>query len=339
MICSRVKFAGSVQLTSADRRRKWLAFISCAVVSLSSGAIAQTPAFPAKPVRIVVPAAPGGGTDILARLLSPHLTTLLGQSIIVENRAGASTNIGTEFVARAAPDGYTVLIATTPHAVNPSLFRKLTFDPIRDFTMISQLALTQTVLVVHPSLPARNVKELIALAKARPGQLTSATSGGTSQFLAVEMLKARAGIDVLNIPYKGAGAALNDTIAGHVQFQVNTLLAALPFIQSGRLRAIAVCGAKRATSLPNVPTIAETLPGFESSGWYALLGPAGMPRDVVLKLHDAFSKALHTPEITRRLSELGVEVVAGSPDALTKLMPQEISKWAAVVKSSGAQPE
>ena len=339
MICSRVKFAGSVQLTSADRRRKWLALISCAVVSLSSGAIAQTPAFPAKPVRIVVPAAPGGGTDILARLLSPHLTTLLGQSIIVENRAGASTNIGTEFVARAAPDGYTVLIATTPHAVNPSLFRKLPFDPIRDFTMISQLALTQTVLVVHPSLPARNVKELIALAKARPGQLTSATSGGTSQFLAVEMLKARAGIDVLNIPYKGAGAALNDTIAGHVQFQVNTLLAALPFIQSGRLRAIAVCGAKRATSLPNVPTIAETLPGFESSGWYALLGPAGMPRDAVLKLHDAFSKALHTPEITRRLSELGVEVVAGSPDALTKLMPQEIAKWAAVVKSSGAQPE
>jgi tripartite-type tricarboxylate transporter receptor subunit TctC len=339
MICSRVKFAGSVQLTSADRRRKWLALISCAVVSLSSGAIAQTPAFPAKPVRIVVPAAPGGGTDILARLLSPHLTTLLGQSIIVENRAGASTNIGTEFVARAAADGYTVLIATTPHAVNPSLFRKLPFDPIRDFTMISQLALTQTVLVVHPSLPARNVKELIALAKARPGQLTSATSGGTSQFLAVEMLKARAGIDVLNIPYKGAGAALNDTIAGHVQFQVNTLLAALPFIQSGRLRAIAVCGAKRATSLPNVPTIAETLPGFESSGWYALLGPAGMPRDAVLKLHDAFSKALHTPEITRRLSELGVEVVAGSPDALTKLMPQEIAKWAAVVKSSGAQPE
>jgi tripartite-type tricarboxylate transporter receptor subunit TctC len=306
-------------------------------LSASGGAFSQT--YPVKPVRIIVPAVPGGGTDILARLLSPRLTTLLGQSIIVDNRAGASTNIGAEFVARAAPDGYTVLIATTPHAVNPSLFRKLPFDPINDFTMISQLALTQTVLVVHPSLPVRNVKELVALAKARPGQLTSATSGGTSQFLAVEMLKAMAGIDVLNIPYKGAGAALNDTVAGHVQFQVNTLLAALPFIQSGRLRAIAVCGAKRAASLPDVPTVGETIKGFESSGWYALLGPAGMPREPVSKLHDAFSKALHTPEITRRLGELGVEVVAGSPDELTKLMPREITKWAAVVKASGAKPE
>jgi tripartite-type tricarboxylate transporter receptor subunit TctC len=232
-----------------------------------------------------------------------------------------------------------VLIATTPHAVNPTLFKKLPFDPIRDFTMISQLATTTTVLVVHPSLPVKSVKELIALAKARPGQLTSATSGGTSQFLAVEMLKSMAGIDVLNIPYKGAGAALNDTIAGHVQFQVNTLLAAMPFIQNGRLRAIAVCGSKRAASLPDVPTVGETIRGFESSGWYALLGPAGIPRETVMKLHDIFSKALHTPEITKRLSELGVEVVAGTPDELAKLMPLEIAKWGTVVKASGAKPE
>jgi tripartite-type tricarboxylate transporter receptor subunit TctC len=300
---------------------------------------AHAQAYPSKPIRVVVPAVPGGGTDILARLLSPRLTAILGQSIIIDNRAGASTTIGTEYVARSAPDGYTVLIATTPHAVNPSLFRKLNFDSINDFTMISQLALTQTVLVVHPSLPVKSVKELIALAKARPGQLTAATSGGTSQFLAVEMLKSMTGIDVLNIPYKGAGQALNDTVAGHVQFQVNTLLAASPFIESGRLRAIAVCGAKRALLLPNVPTVAETIPGFESSGWYALMGAAGIPRDVVLKLHDAFSKALHTPEITRRLAELGVSVVAGTPDELTKLMPLEIKKWGAIVKASGAKPE
>ena len=308
--------------------------IACA---LAGAAAAQT--FPSKPVRIVVPAVPGGGTDILARLLSPRLQALFGQSIVVENRAGASTNIGTEFTARAAPDGHTVLIATTPHAVNPTLFGKLPFDPIKDFTMVSLLARTTTVLVVHPSLPVKNVKELIALAKAKPGQLTSATSGGTSQFLAVEMLKSQAGIDVLNIPYKGAGAALNDTIAGHVQFQVNTMLAALPFIQNGRLRAIAVCGAKRASSLPNVPTIGETIPGFESSGWYALMGPAGMPRDVTMKLYDTFAKALHTPEITKRLNELGVEVVASTPDELAKLMPQEIVKWGKVVKASGAKPE
>ena len=316
-----------------------------ALLAACGGAFAQATstgsgqAYPVKPIRIIVPAVPAGGTDILARLLSPKLTELLGQSIIVENRGGASTNIGTELVARAAPDGYTVLIATTPHAINPSLFRKLPFDPINDFTMISQLALTQNVLVVHPSLPVKDVKEFIAFATARPRQLTAATSGGTSAFLAVEMLKSMANLDILNIPYKGAGLALNDTIAGQVQFQVNTLLATLPFIQSGRLRAIAVCGLKRAASLPNVPTVGETLKGFETSGWYALLGPAGMPRDAVLKLHDAFSKSLHMPEIKRRLAEVSVEVVAGSPDELTRLMPREITKWAAVVKSSGAKAE
>jgi tripartite-type tricarboxylate transporter receptor subunit TctC len=308
-------------------------------LTVSGNALAQAPAYPTKPIRIIVPAAPGGGTDILSRLLSPKLTEFLGQNMIVENRAGASTNIGTEFVARSAPDGYTVLVATTPHAVNPSLFRKLNFDPVRDFTMISQLALTQNVLVVHPSLPVNSMKEFIALAKARPGQLTAGTSGGTSAFLAVEMLKTAAHIDVLNIPYKGAGLALNDTIAGQVQFQVNTTLATLPFIQSGRLRPLATCGAKRSASLPNVPTVAETIRGFESSGWYALLGPAGMQRDVVLKLHGAFSKALQSPDIARRLSELGVEVVAGTPDELTKLMPLEITKWAAAVKASGAKGE
>jgi tripartite-type tricarboxylate transporter receptor subunit TctC len=314
-----------------------LGFTSLVLAATAADVAAQ--AFPSRPVRIVVPAAPGGGTDIMARLLSPRLTALLGQSVIVDNRAGAATNIGTEYVARSAPDGHTVLIATTPHAINPTLFGKLAFDSIKDFTMISQLALTQTVLVVHPALPVKNVKELIALAKARPGQLTAGTSAGNSQFLAVEMLKSMAGIDVLNIPYKGAGAALNDTIAGHVQFQVNTLLATMPFIQSGRLRVIAVCGAKRATSLPEVPTVAETVKGFESSGWYALMGPAGIPREVTLKLHDAFSKALHTPEITKRLADQGVEVVAGTPDELTRLMPREIAKWAAVVKASGAKPD
>jgi tripartite-type tricarboxylate transporter receptor subunit TctC len=286
---------------------------------------------------VVVPAAPGGGTDILSRLLSPRLTENLAQSIIVENRAGASTNIGTEFVARSAPDGYTVLMATTPHAVNPSLFAKLNFDPVRDFTMISQLALTQNVLLVHPSLPVNNVKEFVALAKVRPGQLTAGTSGGTSAYLAVEMLRAAAKIDVLNIAYKGAGAALNDIIAGHVQFQVNTTLATLPFIQAGKLRALATCGSKRTSTLPQVPTVAETIPGFESSGWYALMGPAGMPRDVVLKLHAAFSKSIQSPDIVKRLTEQGVDIVAGSPDELTRLMPGEISKWAAAVTASGAR--
>lgn len=312
--------------------------LSLTILLTATGNVHAQP-FPSKPIRIVVPAVPGGGTDILARLLSPKLSEVLGQTVIVDNRGGAFTNIGTEIVARSAPDGYTLLIATTPHAINPSLFAKLPFDPLKDFSMISQLALTQTVLVVHPSLPVKNVPEFIALAKARPGQLTAGTAGGNSAFLAVEMLRSMAKIDVLNIPYKGAGQALHDTVAGHVQFQVNTLLAALPFIQAGRLRAIGVCGAKRAAALPNVATVAETIKGFESSGWYALMGAAGTPRDVVLKIHEGFSKALHTPEITKRLAEMGVDVLAGSPDDLTKLMPREITKWAAVVKSSGAKAE
>ena len=301
-------------------------------------AFAQAP-YPSKTIRIVVPAGPGGGTDILARLLSPRLTEIFGQTVVIDNRGGAFTNIGTEIVARSAPDGYTVLIASTPHAINPTLLAKLPFDPINDFTMISQLALTQNALVVHPSLPVTNVKGFIALAKARPGALTAGTSGGTSGYLAVEMLKSMAKIDVVNIPYKGAGQALNDTVAGHVQFQFNTLLAALPFIQNGRLRAIGVSGARRASALPNVQTVAETIKGFESSGWYALMGPAGMPRDVVLKINDGFARALRTPEINKRLSEMGVDVVAGSPDELTRLMPLEIKKWGAVVKSSGAKAE
>jgi tripartite-type tricarboxylate transporter receptor subunit TctC len=307
-----------------------------AMLAVAGGALAQ--AYPAKPIRIVVPAAPGGGTDILARLLSPRLTENFGQTIVIDNRAGGATTIGTEHVARSAPDGYTMVIATTPHAINPTLLPKIPFDPIRDFTFISQLALTQTVLVVHPSLPVHSVRELIALAKARPGQLTAGTAGGNSAYLAVEMLKSMAQIDAVNIPYKGAGQALNDTVAGHVQFQVNTLLAALPFIEAGRLRAIGVCGAKRATALPNVPTVAETLKGFESSGWYALLGPAGMQPDVVKRIYDGFSRALRNPEITQRLAARGVDVIAGTPDELARVMPLEIRKWGAVVRSSGAKP-
>jgi tripartite-type tricarboxylate transporter receptor subunit TctC len=311
--------------------------VMIAVLAVPGIAIAQ--AFPSKPIRIVVPAVPGGGTDILARLLSPRLTENFGQSMIIENRGGAYTTIGTEHVARSAPDGYAVLIATTPHAINPTLLPKLPFDPIKDFTMISLLARPQTVLVVHPSLPVHSVKALIALAKARPGQLTAGTSGGNSAYLAVEMLKARAGIDVLNIPYKGAGQALNDTVAGHVQFQANTLLAALPFIRSGRLRAIAVCGTERFALLPDVPTVAETLKGFEAAGWYALLGPAGIPRNVVQRINDGFSRALRTPEITKRLTEMAVAVTASSPEELDKLMPLEIKKWGDLVRASGAKAE
>jgi len=319
------------------RNSSGLAAIAGIVLAcFTAGAAAQ--AYPGKPVRIIVPAAPGGGTDIIARTIAPKLGELLGQPAVIENRAGGSTNIGTEFVARAAPDGYTVLMASTPHAINPSLFAKLTFDPIRDFTPISHLASTQTVFVVHPALPVRNVKEFIALAKSRPGQLTAGTSAGTSQQLAVELFRTMAKIDIVNVPYKGAGAALTDTLAGHVQFQVNTLAATLPHIQSGRLRALGMCGAQRSSVMPDLPTVGETLKGFESAGWYGLLGPAGLPRDIVAKLHATFKAALSDTAIRERLGKQGVDVIASTPEELTAYIGREIPKWAAVVKAAGLKP-
>ena len=299
------------------------------IPSTGSGAV-----FPSKPIRIIVPATPGGGTDILSRLLAPKLTEYLSQSMIIENRAGASTNIGTEFTARAAPDGYTVLVATTPHAVNPSLFRKLPFDPIRDFTMISQLALTQNVVLVHPSLPVKTIKEFIALAKARPGQLTAGTSGGTSAFLAVAMLKAAANIDVLSIAYKGAGAALNDIVAGHIQFQVNTTLAALPFIQAGRLRAIATCGSKRTTTLSDVPTVAETVPKYEATIWLGLMAPKGTPKEIVDKLNSVVNQALRQPEVRQTWAKQGAVPMVMSTTEFDKYLHDDVNKWGAVIKAA-----
>lgn len=323
----RVEIAGRVALR-----------IAAGLVLALAAPLLPAQSYPAKPVRLIIPAAPGGGTDIIARTIGPKLNELLKQNVLIENRAGGSTNIGTEVVARAAPDGYTVLMASTPHAINPSLFTKLNFDPIRDFTPISQLATVQTVFVVHPALPARNVKEFIALAKSRPGQLTAGTSAGTSQQLAVELFKVMAKIDALNIPYKGAGAALTDTIAGHVQFQVNTLVATLPYISNGRLRALGVCGPKRSQILPELPTVGETLKGFESAGWYGLLGPAGLPRDITTKLHESFKSALSDPLIRERLASQGVDIVAGSPEELSAFLAREIPKWAGVVKAAGLKP-
>ena len=309
-----------------------------AALCTTSHTVAQT--FPVKPIRIIVPATPGGGTDILSRLLSPKLTEYLGQSMVIENRAGASTNIGTEFVARSAPDGYTVLMATTPHAINPSLFTKLSFDPLRDFTMISQLALTQNVLLTHPSLPVNNVKEFVALAKARPGQLTAGTSGGTSAFLAIEMLRAAAKIDVLNIPYKGAGPGVIDVMAGHVPLMSPTIFAALPHVRSGRLRGLAVTMAKRASGAPDIPTLAEAgVKGFDVSSWYGIYAPAGLPRELVQRLNAAFNEALRTPEIRDQLSAQGWAVTGGTPEQFGAFARAEQERWATVVKTANVRVE
>lgn len=309
------------------------------IISTGAVGIAAAQGYPSRPVRVVVPAAPGGGTDILARMLAPQVNELLGQTMLVDNRAGAATNIGTEHVARSAPDGYTVLMASTPHAINATLFSKLPFDPVKDFAAVSLLATVQTVLVAHPALPVRDVKTLVALAKRRPGEIAAGSSAGTSQFLAVELLNAKAEIRILNVPYKGAGAAMNDLVAGHVQLQVNTLLAAQPFIQAGRLRPLAVCGPRRAAALPDVPTVGETLPGFESAGWYALFGPAGMPRPAIAKLQETFAKALQSPATRDRLTAQGVDVAASSPEELAAFLAREIPKWGGVVKAANLKAD
>jgi tripartite-type tricarboxylate transporter receptor subunit TctC len=301
--------------------------------------IASAQAYPTRTVRVVVPAAPGGGTDILARLLAPQVGELLGQTMLVDNRPGGATNIGTEHVARSAADGYTVLMASTPHAINATLFAKLAFDPVKDFAPITLLATVQTVLIAHPALPVKDVKGLIALAQRRPAEIAAGSSAGTSQFLAIELLKTRAGIQILNVPYKGAGAAMNDLVAGHVQLQVNTLLAAQPFIKAGRLRPLAVCGVRRASVLPDVPTIGEALPGFESAGWYALFGPNGTPRQAITKLQETFAKALNAPTTRDRLNAQGVDVMASTPEELGAFLAREIPKWGGVVKAANLKAD
>jgi tripartite-type tricarboxylate transporter receptor subunit TctC len=309
--------------------------ILSALCIASATTVAYAQSYPTRPVRVVVGAAAGGGTDILARLLAPRMSEALGQNVIIDNRPGAGTNIGAEIVAHATPDGYSVLIGSTPHAINASLYSKLPFDPITSFTPISVLATVQTALVVHPSVPAKNVSELIALAKTKRGAITAASSAGTSQFLAVELFKTMAGLDIVSVPYKGAGPAMNDVIGGQVQMQVNTLLATLPHIQAGRLRILGVCGRSRSRLLPDVPTIGETLKSFESNGWYAMFAPARTPADVIARLNDVTVKSLRTRDIEDKLLAQGVDVVASTPGELASYLKVEIPKWAKVVKAAG----
>jgi len=313
------------------------ALLAAAVLGCGT-AVAQT--YPSKPIRVVIGAGAGGGTDILGRTLGPKVTELLGQQIIIDNRPGAATNIGAELVARAAPDGYTLLMASSPHVINPSLFAKLPFDPVTDFAPVCRLAVVQNGLVVHPSLPVKSVKELIALAKSRPGKLNFGSSAGTSQFLAVELFKTMAGIDVANIPYRGGGPALTDLLAGQVEMQFNTLLALLPFIKAGKVRALAVAGAQRSAVMPEMPTVSEAgLRGFEASGFYGLFAPANTPRDIVTRLNTAYVAVLTTPEMKKRLNDQGVDVIAGTPDELAEYVREQMPKWAKVVKASGAKIE
>jgi tripartite-type tricarboxylate transporter receptor subunit TctC len=301
---------------------------------------AQSPAsFPSKPVRLVVPYPPGGGTDTIARPLAQRLTESLKQQVIVDNRGGAGGNIGMELVARSTPDGHTLVLALTAQlAVNPSLYKKLPYDPIKDFEPISLLATGPYILIVHPSLPAKSVKELIALARARPGQINYASSGnGSGGHLAAVLLESMAKIKMQHIPYKGGGPALVDLLAGNVQVLYSTYATSRSHIASGRVRPLGVSTAKRLSGV-DIPTIAETgLPGYDAGVWYAVLAPAGTPRDLIALLNAEFVRALHAPEVKSLLDKANIETIGSTPEELTRFMKSEIAKWGKVVKAANVQ--
>lgn len=293
--------------------------------------------YPGKPIRLVLPYPPGGGTDTIARPLAQRLSDSLGQQVVVDNRGGAGGNIGMEMVARSAPDGYTIVLAITAQlAVNVSLFKKLPYDPVRDYAPITLLATGPYLLVVHPSLPVKSVKELIAFAKARPGEITYASSGnGSGGHLAAEMLKSMAGINMLHIPYKGGGPALVDVLAGQVQVLFATYAASKGHIQSGRIRALAASTAKRPLALPDLPTLAEAgVPGYDSGVWYGILAPAGTPREIVAKLNGEIIRVLNHPEFRNMLVSGAIDPIGSAPEELGRFIRSEIVKWAKVVKDA-----
>ncbi len=297
--------------------------------------------YPRKPIRIVVPVAPGGGTDFTARLLGQKLTEALGQTVVVDNRPGAAGNLGVELVAKATPDGYTLVMPITSFPINPGLYSKLPFDTVKDFAPVVLAASAPLLLVVNPGVPAQSVKDLVALAKAKPGQMNYANSGsGTTAHLASELFKRMAGVEIVNVPYKGGGPAVIDLIAGQVQIFFSTIPAALQQVKAGRLRALAVTSSKRVTELPDMPTVSESgLPGFEVVGWFGLFAPAGTPKPVITRLNGELVKILNIPATRERLSGHGLIPGGGTPGELGAFLKAEIVKWGKVIKEAGIRVE
>ncbi|MGE5525792.1 MAG: tripartite tricarboxylate transporter substrate binding protein [Rhodospirillaceae bacterium] len=301
---------------------------------MAAPCIAQT--YPSKPIRVIVPFAPGGPNDLLARLVGQKLTEAWGQQVIVDNRPGGGTIIGSDLVAKAPPDGYTLLMTSTSTSVNPSLKKKLPYDTLNDFARVIRLAASPNVLVVHPALPARSVGELIRLAKSKPGEIAYASGGtGAATHLAGELVCIMGGVKMTHVPYKGAGPATVDLISGQVQWMFGTILPTMPHIKSGRLRAIAVSGERRSPVLPDVPTVAETLPGFEATSWYGIFAPAGTPKPVIAKLNEEIARIMKSPEVTHSLTEDGAMPVADTPEAFERFFRADVAKWGKVIQQAG----
>jgi len=314
-----------------------LVFVWFALLSLSLGA--QT--YPSRPIRLIVPFAPGGSADLVGRLLAQEMSASWAQAVVVENKPGASAMIGNEFVARSAPDGYTLTVGTLgPFAVNQTLFDKVPYDNIRDFAPITLTGISSHILVAHPSVPVQNVSELIGLATAKPGQLTFASSGtGNATHLTFELFKAAAGIDIVHVPYKGGGPAMADLVGGQVLLSFASMASAVPFVKSGRLRAIAVSGRQRSALFPDVPTVEQSgLPGFSSEDWQGILAPAKTPADVVMKLNGEIARILALPEVKAKLAAAGFDARTSTPEWFGQFIQAETLKWARLLTGIGIKP-
>jgi tripartite-type tricarboxylate transporter receptor subunit TctC len=325
--------------TCADRR--WIRRLACGLCVSMMMATAWSQTYPAKPVRIIVPFAPAGSTDITARIVAQKLTDAWRQQVIVDNRAGAGGNIGAEAVARSAPDGYTLLLATTGvMAINHRLYRNLSYDALRDFAPVTQIGALPLILIVHPSLPAKSVKDLVAMGKAKPGALSYASSGvGSATHMTSELFRMMAGVDIVHIPYKGSGQAMVDLISGQVGLAFDQITSSLPHVESGKLRALAVTSAKRFASVPQLPTVAEAgVRGYESVSWNGIAAPAGTPREVISRVQEQVARALQSADIKERFFKDGIEGVGSTPEQFERHIRSERAKWEKVVDSAGIKP-
>lgn len=318
--------------------KKIVISVFAGVLSLAA-ATAAAQAFPAKPVRMIVTFPPGSGADIVARMVGQRMADDLGQPVVIDNRPGAGGSIGADLAAKSPADGYTIVMVSAAHTINPNVFRKLPFDPVKDFSPITLLSSTPYLLVAHPSLPVRNVAELVRLAKAKPRELNYASGGvAVGSHLAGELFKIRAGVDIVNVPYKGAPQATTDVLAGQVHLSFSTMPTALPLVKAGKLRALGVTTASRVKAMPEFPAIAETVPNIDVRTWQGLLAPGGTPDPVVARLHASATKALNLPEITKRLISQAYEPIGNSPKEFSELIVREISMWKEVVKAAGIEP-
>ena len=322
-------------------RSAGLALVLLAAPALLAGE-ARAQAYPSRPIRLIVPFPPGGSTDILSRALGQKLSEGLAQPVLIDNRPGAGGSIGSEAAAKAAPDGYTLVMGQLgPLAVSPAIYKNLPYDPVKSFAPVSLMAMVPSVLVVNPQVPAASASELIAYARANPGKLTYGSAGsGSTSHLTTEYFKLATGTDILHVPYKGVGPMLTDLISGQLSMGINGAPAVMPHVNSGRLRALAVTGSARLPSLPQIPTLIESgVKGFDASGWYGILAPAGTAREIVMKLNAEIRRIMQTPELRSRLDNEGAIPAAGSPEEFTAFIVAEIARWGAVLKRAGIEPQ